>query len=310
MNLPPGCQAKGNKPQQEKGERTMPMAYVNGTRLHYHVEGRGIPLVFIHPPLLNQQVFNYQKAQLSDSYKIITFDIRGHGLSESSAAPVTYPLVVEDIRQLLEHLDVREAVICGYSSGGGIALEALLTHPRIFTGGILISTMPEASDWLLKSRIRLASGLTRLKAKRILGGFVSWGNADMSLTFNNLYRGAVEGDSRNIQQYYAYSLDYSCTDQLPSIRQPVLLLYGEENAAFHRYARLLEARLPDGDLVFVEKASHQLPTKAPRTMNRLVDQWVSKRFGGALRRVSRPAGEESYMPAGGHSAPEENTQLF
>lgn len=268
----------------------MPMAFVNGIRLHYHVEGRGIPLVFIHPPLLNQQIFNYQKTQLGDAYKIITFDIRGHGLSDSSAAPVTYPLVVEDIRQLLEHLDIREAVVCGYSTGGGIALEAMLTHPRTFTGGILISAMPEASDWYLKGRIKLASGLSRIKAKRILGGLVGWGNADMSLTFNNLYKGAVEGDIRNIQQYYAYSLEYSCTDQLSDIVQPVLLLYGEEDISFHRYARLLEARLPDRDLVFVEKAGHQLPTKAPRTMNRIVGQWVSRRFGGAVRRLDRQPG--------------------
>ncbi|RAV00609.1 alpha/beta fold hydrolase [Paenibacillus sp. YN15] len=269
----------------------MPMAFVNGTRLHYHVEGRGIPLIFIHPPLLNQEIFNYQKAQLSDAFKIITFDIRGHGLSDASPAAVTYPLVVEDMRQLLEHLDVREAVVCGYSTGGGIALEAMLAHPQTFTGGILISAMSEASDWYLKGRIRAASGLSRIKAKRLLGGLVGWGNADMSLTFNNLYKGAVQGDSRNIRQYYDYSLTYSCTDQLSSIEQPVLLLYGEEDAAFHRYARMLEARLPYRDLVFIEKASHQLPTKAPRTMNRIVEQWVSRRFGGAAGRPGRAAEE-------------------
>jgi pimeloyl-ACP methyl ester carboxylesterase len=278
------------------------MAFINGVRLHYHVEGRGIPLIFIHPPLLNQEIFNYQKAQLADAYKIITFDIRGHGLSEASPAPVTYPLVVEDMRQLLEHLDVREAVVCGYSTGGGIALEAMLAHPQTFTGGVLISTMPEASDWYLKSRIRVSSGLSRIRGKRLLGGLVGWGNADMSLTFNNLYKGAVEGDSRNIRQYYDYSLTYSCTDQLSSIEQPVLLLYGEEDVSFHRYARLLEARLPNRDLIFIEKASHQLPTKAPRTMNRIVEQWVSRRFGGAVRKPDRQpfrAAEEVVAVHGG-----------
>ncbi len=289
----------------------MPMAFVNGTRLHYHVDGRGIPLVFIHPPLLNQEIFNYQKAQLSDSFKIITFDIRGHGLSEASSAPVTYSLIVEDMRQLLEHLDIREAVVCGYSTGGGIALEAMLTHPQTFTGGILISAMSEASDWYLKGRIRAASGLSRIKAKRLLGGLVGWSNADMSLTFSNLYKGAVEGDSRNIREYYDHSLTYSCTDQLSSIQQPVLLLYGEKDVGFHRYAKLLEARLPYKDLIFIEKASHQLPTKAPRTMNRIVEQWVSRHFGGAIRKPARAAASAAEelvtVPAGDMPAGRETT---
>jgi pimeloyl-ACP methyl ester carboxylesterase len=257
----------------------MPYASVNGTKLHYHVTGDGLPIVCIHPPLLNQQIFNYQKAQLSDRYQVLTFDIRGHGHTPYSPQPVTYTLVVEDICQLLDYLHIKEAVLCGYSTGGSIALEALLTHRERFVGAVLLSAMPEASDWFLKSRIRMATGLSRLKAKRLLGGTIGWGNADMSQTFGNLYKGAVEGNIRNIEQYYSYSLDYSCTERLPEIKQPVLLLYGKEDTSFHRYAHMLNDRLPNRDLVFLEGIGHQIPTKAPRAMHRLMDQWFERRLG-------------------------------
>jgi pimeloyl-ACP methyl ester carboxylesterase len=49
---------------------------------------------------------------------MITFDIRGHGKSQYSNKPLTFPLIVEDIKLLLDHLEVEKAFICGYSTGG------------------------------------------------------------------------------------------------------------------------------------------------------------------------------------------------
>jgi pimeloyl-ACP methyl ester carboxylesterase len=68
----------------------MPFAKINGTTLHYQVKGEGLPIIFIHPPLLTKANFNYQVAQLSGIYKVITFDIRGHGHSAASLDPLTY----------------------------------------------------------------------------------------------------------------------------------------------------------------------------------------------------------------------------
>lgn len=260
----------------------MPMAQVNGANLHYHVTGDGMPILFVHPPLLNQEIFNYQKAQLSDLYKVVLFDIRGHGQSFYSDAPVTYPLVAEDMKQLLDYLEIKQAVVCGYSTGGTIALEAMLTYPDRFVGGILVSAMSENSDWFNKGRARVASGLTRIKAKRFLGGSVGWGNADMSQTFGNLYKGAVNGHDRNIRQYYRESLRYSCTDRLHAVKQPVLLLYGQKDANFHKYAKILDERLPKRDLIFIEEVGHHIVTKAPRTMHRLMNQWMERHFTGML----------------------------
>lgn len=258
----------------------MPFAAANGTRLHYHVTGRGLPIIFIHPPLLNQAVFNYQKAQLSDRYKIITFDIRGHGKSPASKASITYPLITEDMKQLLDFLEVKHAVVCGYSTGGTVALEAMLTYPDRFIGGVLLSGMSEVSDRKVRNKIRLGSAIAALRAKRILSGVVGWGNADMNQTFVNLYKGAVQGDIKNIRQYYSYSLRYRCTDRLQEIGQPVLLIYGDQDKPFFRYADLLHKGLPDNTFHYINGVSHQIPTKAPRAMHRHLDRWIKERFGG------------------------------
>jgi pimeloyl-ACP methyl ester carboxylesterase len=252
----------------------MPIHEINGTNMHYHVSGHGTPLIFIHPPLLNSQNFNYQKAQLSERYKVITFDIRGHGLSSRSEQPITYDLIVEDIKQLMNHLGIDKAYLCGYSTGGSIVLEALLTYPDRFLGGVLISAMSEVSDAWLKFRLSLAIKLSSMKASRLLSAAISWGNADMLLTFKNLYKGAIQGDIENMEQYYRYSLVYNCTNQLKQIHHPVLLMYGDKDKGFYRYAKKLFHELPFGTLYFIDKMKHQIPTKAAYQMNELIDHWI------------------------------------
>ncbi|WP_424768432.1 alpha/beta fold hydrolase [Paenibacillus sp. sgz302251] len=253
----------------------MPIKEINGVRLHFHTNGKGTPLVFIHPPLLTSANFQYQLAQLSDEYQIITFDIRGHGRSEESRTPITYKLIAEDIIQLLDHLNIKQAIVCGYSTGGTVALEAMLNYPDRFLGGVLISAMSEASDVLLRNRIRIAIGLSRWKsAIRILMLGITWGNADSVQTFRNLLNDTKNGNTRNIHQYYRYSLNYNCTKQLSKIKAPILLLYGGKDSGFKRYSKKLLQGLPHATLVTFSKEKHQLPTKAANEMSEAIRQWV------------------------------------
>ncbi|WP_194830652.1 alpha/beta fold hydrolase [Laceyella tengchongensis] len=156
----------------------MPLIEANGTRLHYHLAGQGPTLVFIHPPLITSAVFRYQIAELTTSFRVLTFDIRGHGASTPSPTPLTYPLIVEDIRQLLNKLGIEEAYLCGYSTGGSIVLEALLSYPDRFAGGILISAMSEASTLYLRAAIGAATHLCTPICFRSLATILSWSNAD------------------------------------------------------------------------------------------------------------------------------------
>jgi len=254
----------------------MPFAKINGATLHYQVKGEGIPIILIHPPLLTKANFNYQIAQLSGLYKVITFDIRGHGLSGSSYdQALTYPLIVEDIKQLMEHLNISKAYVGGYSTGGSLALEAILTYPDRFYGGILVSALSEASDLYLRTRISLAVSMCRMKAKNALLYAICRGNADRNATFQQLSRDAKPGNLVNWRQYYEYSLHYNCSYRLGEIDKPVLLIYGKKDRSFYRYADILERKLPNNKLVLIRGVSHQIPTKAAQSMNEIIKQWLT-----------------------------------
>lgn len=235
-----------------------------------------MPIIFIHPPLLTSANFTYQQAQLLRNFKVITFDIRGHGRSEESQLLITYPLIVEDIKRLMDHLNIDKAVVCGYSTGGSVALEALINDPERFKGGILISAMSEVSNLNLRSQIRIAMGLSKWKPifNLLLLG-ISWSNSDSWSTFHHLYNDARLGNIRNIHQYYSYSLSYNCTNRLAQIEAPVFMIYGENDGRFQRYCHILQKELRHVKLVNIDHMKHQLPTKAADLANKEIEDWIN-----------------------------------
>ncbi|GKV57257.1 hydrolase [Sporosarcina sp. NCCP-2222] len=253
----------------------MPVVNLNGADLYYHVQGKGIPIVFIHPPLLTSMNFIYQVNELSKRFKVIVFDIRGHGNSSFSKTALTYPIISQDIKQLLDYLNIDKAFVCGYSTGGTIALDFLLTYPTRSLGSVLIGSMSEVKDQSLKSKITLGVKFAEWRALQVLALSVSFTNSNNALLFKHLYINAKKGSALNIEQYYRYSLDYNCTDRLDQINLPVLLLYGEKDKAFHCYARLLHDKLPINKYILIGDIKHQLPTKAAAQVNNFIKQFVA-----------------------------------
>jgi pimeloyl-ACP methyl ester carboxylesterase len=102
----------------------MPVCHFNDINLHYRVFGKGFPLVLIHPFSASLEFWATQIKKLSFKYQVITYDVRGHGLSSAPAGEENYTLdiLVEDLRHLINHLKITKAYVGGLSLGGAIAL--------------------------------------------------------------------------------------------------------------------------------------------------------------------------------------------
>lgn len=250
------------------------MINLDGINLYYTVRGNGPPIVFIHPPVLTSVNFKYQLDHLSKNFQVITFDIRGHGRSNYSSQPITYPLIVEDIKRLLDHLEIKKAFICGYSTGGSIVLEFLISSADRALGGIVIGGMSGVSDQSLRKKISLGVKLAHAGAVSLLAWSISWSNSNKLKLFKKMFTESRNGHSRNIEQYYRYSLKYNCTNQLDKISLPVLLIYGKKDKPFHFYAKQLHETLPLNKLIFIENADHQIPTDAAQELNELIKEFV------------------------------------
>lgn len=256
------------------------MSYVevNGVNLYMQQTGKGTPILFLHPPLLSSMNFIYQQEQLGNQFQVITFDLRGHGKSDAGQEAFTYSLIVEDIIKLLDYLQIDKTYIAGYSTGGAIALEALLTYPDRFLGGIMISTMTTATSYYLKNIIRLAVGMTNRITYPLLAKSISKSNADCRRTYQLLYKEALLGNLSRVREYYQYSIPYTCENKrLASIQHPMLLLYGDKDYWFQKNAEILHQALPNHQQHWIKGLKHQLPTKAAEQINKHIADYVQSK---------------------------------
>ncbi|MFB6467877.1 alpha/beta fold hydrolase [Cytobacillus sp. Hz8] len=254
----------------------MPLLEVDEGKIYFTARGAGIPIVFIHPPVLTSVNFEYQIDELSKDFQVITFDIRGHGKSPYSPKPITYELIVEDIIKILNHLEIKKAFIAGYSTGGSITLEYMLTYPDRALGGIVISGMSEVCDPILKNELSLAIKLASAGSVSLLSWGTSLTNSNNKKLFDKMFHEAKKGDARNVEQYYWYSKNYNCTSQLKNIHLPVKLIFGLKNKQFYSYARILRDNLPNYEFNFIKNGRHWLPTKNANEVNQLIFEFVKR----------------------------------
>lgn len=108
----------------------MPQVATNGVETYYERTGEGPPVVFIHGLGWDHRSWRPQMAALKDEYDLIAYDYRSHGeTASSSLSDYSIELFVEDLRALLDDLDVERPVLCGHSYGGLIAAEYAIQYP-------------------------------------------------------------------------------------------------------------------------------------------------------------------------------------
>ncbi|MBV9959754.1 MAG: alpha/beta fold hydrolase [Acidobacteria bacterium] len=134
---------------------------VRGIELDYDDAGEGLPVVLLHGYPFNRSMWREQAEALSESYRVITPDLRGHGESEV-AATVTMPLMAEDIAALLDELHIECAVIGGLSMGGYVALAFQQLFPARVRALVLADTKAQG-DTQEAREVREQQALTALR---------------------------------------------------------------------------------------------------------------------------------------------------
>ena len=108
----------------------MPKILANGVDLHYITCGAGPEVVMLHGFLGNLAVWHLHIApQLRREYRITTYDLRGHGYSQVTPAGYTCADMAEDLKGLLDSLDIERPVLVGHSFGADICLYFSLLYP-------------------------------------------------------------------------------------------------------------------------------------------------------------------------------------
>jgi len=108
----------------------MPKVQVNGINIHYWRVGEGPDVVMLHGLTGNLAVWHLKTVPaLRRSYRVTTYDLRGHGHSDLTPTGYTTEDMAGDLVGLLDALEIEQAHLVGHSYGADIALHCALLHP-------------------------------------------------------------------------------------------------------------------------------------------------------------------------------------
>jgi pimeloyl-ACP methyl ester carboxylesterase len=129
-------------------------AEINGIRMHYNVRGTGDPLVLIHSGISDLRLWDEQMDVFAASHRVIRYDVRGYGQTPHPAGTFSHH---DDLRALLDYLDVSQAAVLGCSIGGAIAIDFTLAYPDRANALIPVASAvngydPEESDVAAKEK--------------------------------------------------------------------------------------------------------------------------------------------------------------
>ena len=116
----------------------MTFADVNGIKICYEIQGKGDPVILVHGFGVKKEVWMCQYGPLSEKFKVIRFDNRGAGESDHPDELFTMEMLAEDIRGLMDALNLEKAHIVAWSLGGMIAQHFAIKYPDRINKLILI----------------------------------------------------------------------------------------------------------------------------------------------------------------------------
>jgi pimeloyl-ACP methyl ester carboxylesterase len=271
----------------------MPLHRINGQWIHYEDTGGDLPpVVLAHGLLMDGEMFAPQLEALGSGYRIITWDARCHGETETTDDPFTYWDLAEDLSGLLNHLGIARAVIGGTSQGGFVALRFALKHPERVAALVLLSTQAGAEDpaeaaiyetmldvW---ERDGLNDQLAEMVGAIILGNewpgrqawiakWRQWPRSLLRPAFN-----ALVGRE-------------DIHDRLGEIKAPALVIHGTADAAIdiELAQRLCSGLANCGPLVTIEGGGHACNLTHPTLVNLALLQYLVEVAVGLPRAAER-----------------------
>ena len=249
----------------------MPMLDRDGVKIHYEVRGQGPVILLSHGYSATARMWDGQLEVLSKRNTLVTWDMRGHGRSDSpdDAALYSAPLTIGDMVALLDAVGAKTAIIGGLSLGGYMSLFFNALHPERVRALLIISTGPgfrkdEAREgWNRQAR--------ETGAKFEAGGMTAVNKLNPAATGGEHTR--PMGLALAARGMLAQT-DATVMESLPGIRVPSLVLVGANDTAFLQSAEVMSAKIAGARKVVLADAGHLSNVDQPVAFNEAVGGFI------------------------------------
>lgn len=250
----------------------MPTLNRDGVNLYYEVHGETGPVILLtHGYSATSQMWAGQVDVLSKDHRLVTWDMRGHGKSDSPDDRSLYSEVatVGDMAALLDEVGVTSAIIGGLSLGGYMSLAFNRFHPDRVDALLIIDTGPgykndEARDGWNKNAIRTAE---RYETEGL--ALLSGGSAERRTARHTSAQGLANAARGMLTQR-----DAGVIASLPDVRAPSIVIVGSEDAPFLAASEYMANKIPGAKKAVIEGAGHAANIDKPEAFNTVLAEFL------------------------------------
>ena len=261
--------------------------------IHYEDHGSGQPVVLIHGYPLNGNSWERQERELlASGYRVIRYDRRGFGRSSQPTVGYDYDTFAADLNALLEHLDLSDVVLVGFSMGTGEVARYLGTYgSKRVRKAVLLGTIP---PFLLKTPDN-PEGVDGQVFEGIKAAIVKDRYAYFKDFLDNFYNVDELAPDRISDQAWQASFNVACMgsayssyacvdtwltdfrDDLPKFDVPTLVMHGTDDRIlpFDSTAARLPDLIDDVAVVPVEDGPHNIGWTHPAEVNRALLEFLA-----------------------------------
>lgn len=269
----------------------------NGGRIYYEVEGQGEPVVLIHAGIANLRMWDEQVPALTDTYRVIRYDTRGFGRTETEDVPFSNRA---DVAALLDHLGESSAHVVGISRAGSIALDFALESPDqvrslvVANGGVSGYDAPggDPSIWAQSEKWWEAKDWERLADWEadfwVNGEGQPPDRADRAIR-DRVHEWILTNYQAEKAEGQPQVLDPPAAGRLSELRPQLLVIIGSvDEASTQAACRFLAESVPGARLEVFEGAAHMVNMEQPERFTRLLREFLEAN-SQARAAVSEPA---------------------
>ena len=258
---------------------------INGNEVYYIDVGPrdGMPVIFVHGFPFSHEMWKTQIELLQEKYRVIAYDLRGHGKSGVSEGQFVLEFLVDDLIGLLDHLRITKAVVCGLSMGGYITLRTVERNPERVLALVLADTQAKADS--NEAKLKRAASIKSVKT----AGVNSYAESFVKNVFTAEsivnQTEAVKNITRIIQSNSAIGIcgallalvsRTNTTQALAKIKVPTLILVGEQDTLTPPSAsKEMHAAIPNSELQIIPNAAHMSNLERPDEFNKYLTSFLS-----------------------------------
>jgi 3-oxoadipate enol-lactonase/4-carboxymuconolactone decarboxylase len=266
----------------------MPLINANGVRQYYRVDGNeGRPwLILSHSLGCDHSQWDAQAQELQAYFRVLRYDIRGHGASDVSSGDYTIELLARDALGLVDALGIDQFAFCGLSLGGMIGQWIAADSPKRVTQLALANTssrFPDTTPVETRRRTALEQGMQAIE-EAAMGRFFS----EETLAAN---RPAIAGVRRVLRATdptgyagcCAAVRDLNQTALLAAIQAPTLIVVGDRDIStpWKGHGDVMSAEIPDARVEHLP-AAHLSNVERPRSFTAALASFLMKPEGERL----------------------------